>query len=139
MNDDKYPCHSARGITMRECVDGKNIKRCVFKFDKVREYNRKEISIQWLDDIDSAIQMKSRLKGQFPQFVLGFAVLLTMDLEKLKKSPHYAGMNYSREPSSRSKYHGLITVPYEFNDRELAAELAMLSKKYEFEEDLPIG
>lgn len=139
MIPDGFPEHSARGITMPECVDGKDIRRCVFRFDKIERLSRKEVSIQWLDDGDSEIQMKSRLKDLRPQFILGFAVLKTSDLERLKHSLDYSGMNYIRAPSEGNEYHGLITIPYGMDDRQLAAELAMLSEKYEFDDALPVG
>ncbi len=44
-----------------------------------------------------------------------------------------------RSPSLDNPYHGLVTVPYGFDERMLAAELAVLSKKYEFDEELPVG
>ncbi len=139
MIQDGFPEHSARGITRSECIDGKDIRRCVFAFDKIRELGRKEVSIQWLDDEDSETQMKSRLKDRRPQFVLGFAVLRTTDLERLKHSSDYSGMDYIRAPSEGNEYHGLITIPYGMSDRQLAAELAMLSEKYEFDQNLPVG
>lgn len=139
MSEGDFPSHSARGITIADCVDGKSIKRCMFRFDRMRELDRKELSMQWLDDRESELQMKSRLKEDRPQFILGFAVLRTADLERLKRSPDYSGMDYIRAPSPNNRYHGLITIPYGMSDRELAAELALLSEKYEFDQNLPVG
>ncbi len=139
MTDVSVPNHSARGITRRECVDGRNIMRCAFSFDRMESKGLKEVSIQWLDDMDAEIQMKSRMKDDHPQFILGFAVLRTEDLERLRRTPKYRGMEYVRAPSEDNKYHGLITIPYDMRDRELAAELALLADKYDFDDDLPIG
>lgn len=139
MSETPLPRHSARGITISECVDGRSIRRCAFRFDNIKELNRREVSIQWLDSRDAEVQMKSRLRRERPQFILGFAVLRTEDLERLRRSPDYAGMDFLRAPSQDNRYHGLITIPYSVSDRQLAAELAMLSEKYEFDDELPVG
>lgn len=139
MSDTDMPDHSARGITRSECVDGEDIRRCVFTFDRIKSLNRKELSIQWLDNRDAEHQMKSRMKDDHPQFILGFAVMKTADLERLRNLERYRGMDYIRSPSSDKMYHGLITVPYVMHDRELAAELALIAEKYEFDQELPVG
>lgn len=139
MTGDTFPDHSARGITIKECVDGKSIRRCVFTFEKSEVVDRKEISIQWLDNQESVKQMKSRMKNEHPQFILGFAVLKTSDLEELKYVSDYRGMDYIRSPSSGNNYHGLITITPQVNARLLAAELAIRAEKFEFSQELPVG
>lgn len=139
MIEGAVPNHSAGGMTRRECVDGRNITRCAFSFDRMESKGLKEVSIQWLDDRDAEVQMRSRKKDDHPQFVLGFAVLRTEDPERLSRIPKYRGMEYARAASEGNRHHGLITIPYAVRDRELAAELALLADKYEFDDELPVG
>lgn len=139
MTERPVPNHCARGITRRECVNGDSITRCAFSFDRMESKGLKEVSVQWLDDRKAEAQMKARMKDDHPQFVLGFAVLRTEDLERLSRVPKYRDMKYARAPSEGNPYHGLITIPYSMRDRELAAELALLADKYDFEDELPVG
>ena len=147
---DGYPSNLARGITMAECVDGENIKRCVFRFEhnnRCKYVDKSELSVEWLDDIDTVKRLKTRTSAHRPdpQFILGFAVLSREDLDTIRSDKKYSSMEYERSPSTVSKSHGLIlfpvpTTPQEKSTlRDLSRVLAMKSKKYEFDQDLPVG
>lgn len=81
------PDHAARGITMENCIEGNNIKECVFKFDKkIRNDGRAELSIQWLDCKRSVEILKDARKHNAPntpKYILGYAVLKKTTLENI--------------------------------------------------------
>lgn len=141
----EFPTHLARGITSSECVDGATIKKCVFRFSENIEERLREMSIQWLDNEESEQIAKNMLKRDKtgPKFGLGFAVIRTEDLEGLKKTEYYKDMSYCRAPTDvpgfYNPYHGHITLPLDARtiSKQLASELALISKKYEYEEALP--
>ena len=145
-----YPSNLARGITRKECVDGENIKQCVFTFEQGEQckyQDKSELSIEWLDDEQTVSRMKSRktVRRPDPQFILGFAVLKRDDLDTIRSDRKYSSMEYERAPSSTSPSHGLILFPTPSTPSEkvvlkdLSRSLAMKSKKYEFDQDLPVG
>ncbi len=41
MNDEGFPDHWARELSNKQCVDGKNIRRCTFSFDRIKELDRR--------------------------------------------------------------------------------------------------
>ncbi len=140
-----FPTHLARGVTSPDCIDGTSIKKCVFSFSKNQKEGLYEMSIQWLDNQESAKIAKDVLKrdSPVPKFGLGFAVIQTEDLEKLRKVEDYTDMDYCRAPTNtpeyQNPYHGHITLPLDtrISKRQLASELAMISTKYEYDQPLP--
>lgn len=142
-----YPKHFARGITRPECVSGDEVKRCTFEFKKNPNGDLWELSVQWLDNEESENILKSmrRKDSDHPQFVIGFAVLPTEKLEEIRKIEEYNVLEYSRVPTEtpffHNKYHGHLSVP-KIEPRirkQLGAELAHRSKKYAFDQKLPVG
>lgn len=135
---DSFPTSLARGVTRKECLDGKTLKACAFKFFKNHDNGLSEMSIQWLDNWESEEILKRMRKDDHPQFMLGFGILQTATLDHMKALKEYEGMDYCYARSEANPYHGHITVPLEKDEitRQIAAELAHIAKYVSFGEFL---
>ena len=132
-----YPSNLARGITDSACASGPDVRRCAYTFEKrLGEDGRRELSIQWLDNVYAEKELKGRLRKGEPTYVRGFAVLKTAELDLICKEQEYYGLKYRRDASKSNPYHGLITmndVENKIVRRMIASELALRSTFYPYD------
>lgn len=111
----EYPDRCIRGIPNNDCLEDNllaNLNFFPFQSNRSREDGWIPESINWMDNdgvIDFTLCQKKE-DGQ-EQFRVGVAILLRIDLDKLKRHSGLAEFFcYERSPLTNNNYHGNILV-----------------------------
>lgn len=109
-----YPDTFLRGLSTDECLSEGIISSAAFQLHFEPHLLRNGCaasSVGWEDDSSVVDVMMKQEKDGRPQFKVGLARFQRESIDRLMKSPAFAGvMSYDREPTAENPYHGNLLV-----------------------------
>ncbi len=111
--DRAYPESFFRGVTSPDAIDRKYMRVLgeAFRFDGNHMYNREydEISINWNDDDNSLVNIKSQKKDEKYKYENGIVSVSTKKIKEMKNR-YQNDFSYERSPIEGNEYHGNLLL-----------------------------